>query len=105
MSQYSLIVPGLYCGGLVRRLCHNKKFCIVTVDWTAGRAAGRTGRRWASGCMRRRSAGARRQLGRQVLGRERTCGRERASGRAEPRRAGGSARCRRSRRGREGRWA
>ena len=33
MSQYSLIVPGLYCRGLDRRLCHNTKFCIVTVDW------------------------------------------------------------------------
>ena len=43
MPQYSLIIPGLYCRGLVKRLCHNTKFFIVTVDWAAGRA----GRRWA----------------------------------------------------------
>ena len=48
MSQYNLIVPGLYCRGLVRRLCHNTKFCIVTVDWA----------RWALGwaCWVRRQA-------------------------------------------------
>ena len=37
-------IPELYCRGLVKRLCHNTKFCIVTVDWAAGRAVGRAGR-------------------------------------------------------------
>ena len=43
MLQYSLIVPGLYCRGLDRRLCHNTKFCIVTVDracWARRQALG-----------------------------------------------------------------
>ena len=91
MSQYSLIVPGLYCRGLDRRLCHNTKFCIVRVDWArwaCGRACWARGRGcWARGraCWARRQAlGARLgaqatgALGRQARERERVCGRERA---------------------------
>ena len=53
--QYILIVPGLYCRGLVRRLGHNTKFCIVTVGWArwaqqARRQAQQVGRagRWSA---------------------------------------------------------
>ena len=71
MSQYSLIVPGLYCRGLVRRLCHNTKFCIVTVDWA------RWVRDWACWARKQAQAGAgarrwacraRRWLGERALG-------------------------------------
>ena len=36
--QYSFRVPGLYCGGLPRRLGHNTKICIVTVGCLLGRS-------------------------------------------------------------------
>ena len=74
MLQYSLIVPGLYCRGLVRRLGHNTKFCIVIVGWArwaqqvrrqAREALERTGRaggrRWSA---RGEWAGGSRRAGR-----------------------------------------
>ena len=82
MSQYSLIIPGLYCRGLVKRLCHNTKFFIVTVDWAVGRA----GRRWARGWVRRRSVKARRQLGCWGDRRAGASGREQARERGRTRR-------------------
>ena len=97
MSQYSLIVHGLYCRGLDRRLCHNTKFCIVTVDWARwapGRACwaprlalgarlGEQAELWGG-----QAAGA---LGRQARRHDGVCEHERApsmGGRACGRRAG-----------------
>ena len=48
-------IPGLYCRGWVKRLCHNTKFCIVTVDWACRRACLGAGRAGLAGARGRRT--------------------------------------------------